>query len=1130
MACILLTAKMFSQRPSIKLKMLFWLVLFCVFSVDLQAQTGCRNVIRNGTFSGSFIQNATPNEAWLPATGAWALNTTTGIAVNNLNGVTNSAMTQNIGGISLTPVAGIVSLYFDLWAGNSGDTNGASTATLTVSLGGTIYATFTNPTGAGAVTTTLSNGATISGFTSGVVPTTFRLVSSQIRIDIPWTQTASNNVAALSFAATTPAAGDDWGVDNIYIGANCIDSDQDFVVDVVDIDDDNDGIRDVDEGVTSCSPNITPNQTTSITEGATVNNTNTTISNNYRIVGSTATQANQTVARVSLSARTGATTNDIGIDLTTNGSVQFTNNAGSAAGQFVEVTYEFNKPIDAVLTWQAGNTFDDVEDYSVEYDAGVTSAIYTAGGTANLNVTQIPGKISLNSTVDIASASNLWNIDLKNVTRLVIRRSDTGTGGAIGGITITPATFCDRDTDGDLIPDHLDVDADQDGCYDAREGGSTQALSSSGTIGGTYGANGLSSLVETNDTVAAGINYAIAQTAGINNFMQASVFTSCLTAGSDSDGDLVSDRYDMDDDNDGILDSDENACAVLANRITGNFSGSGPFTGSTLDGVNVTATVTNAANTSVTNSAGTFANEPTFWSEAVNNLSSFQTLFNWDTTAEGYIANIDQANDDKGSATITFTFSQPVYNPIIHLDRIGGLSGVIPNSAVFTVTTPGATLKKLAGTSNLYVTPTTFRRVTEMNVNPLITGVAASEASALPENGTAAGSLLVEGVYSSLTFDWTGKGAEGSGGDGIEFIFSLCRALDSDGDTIANLLDLDSDNDGCSDSNEYYNNAASAASGQQFGQLGGAVAPVLADGRVNLSAATYTGSYANVTNNAVSTVCTANIAITKTASSSTPNVGSNVTFTLTATNAGPSDATGVSVTDVLPSGYTFVSASTAAGTYTIGTGIWDIGTLANGSNATLSIIATVNASGSYTNSASIAANEADPTPGDNTSNVTPTPINIIVAVTETTPAVNGLPGGTTTALTSNDTLNGSPVVVGTAAGNVQITSSTVPVGSGLVVNADGTVTVPANTPSGNYSVSYTICEVNNPLNCSTISSTVVVSAPAIVAVTETTPAVNGLPGGTTTALTSNDTLNGSPVVVGTAAGNVQITSSTVPVG
>ena len=154
--------------------------------------------------------------------------------------------------------------------------------------------------------------------------------------------------------------------------------------------------------------------------------------------------------------------------------------------------------------------------------------------------------------------------------------------------------------------------------------------------------------------------------------------------------------------------------------------------------------------------------------------------------------------------------------------------------------------------------------------------------------------------------------------------------------------------------------------------------------------------------------------------------------------------------------------------------------------------------------------------------------NQICAITETTTPVNGLPGGTTTALTANDTLNGAPVTVGTAAGNVQITSSTVP--SGWTMNADGTVTIPANTPAGTYSVTYTICEVNNPTNCDTVTSNVVVSAPVIDAIADTTAAVNGLPGGTTTALTANDTLNGAPVTVGTAAGNVQITSSTVPSG
>jgi uncharacterized repeat protein (TIGR01451 family) len=63
--------------------------------------------------------------------------------------------------------------------------------------------------------------------------------------------------------------------------------------------------------------------------------------------------------------------------------------------------------------------------------------------------------------------------------------------------------------------------------------------------------------------------------------------------------------------------------------------------------------------------------------------------------------------------------------------------------------------------------------------------------------------------------------------------------------------------------------------------------------------------------------------------------GSNVIFTLTANNAGPSTATTVSVGDVLPAGYTYVSNTTSAGTFNSSTGAWTIGTLTNGSTATL---------------------------------------------------------------------------------------------------------------------------------------------------------------------------------------------------
>ncbi|MDI9311081.1 MAG: gliding motility-associated C-terminal domain-containing protein, partial [Limnohabitans sp.] len=156
----------------------------------------------------------------------------------------------------------------------------------------------------------------------------------------------------------------------------------------------------------------------------------------------------------------------------------------------------------------------------------------------------------------------------------------------------------------------------------------------------------------------------------------------------------------------------------------------------------------------------------------------------------------------------------------------------------------------------------------------------------------------------------------------------------------------------------------------------------------------------------------------------------------------------------------------------------------------------------------------------------------IIAVNDTTAPVNGLTGGTiTTPITANDTLNGAPVVVGTAPGNVQITSYNVPSGSGIVVNPNGTVFVPANTPAGTYPVTYTICEVTNPTNCSTATTNVVVNAPSIVAVADTSGPVNGLTGGTTTTpVTVNDTLNGNPVVLGTAPGNVQITSSSLPSG
>jgi len=153
---------------------------------------------------------------------------------------------------------------------------------------------------------------------------------------------------------------------------------------------------------------------------------------------------------------------------------------------------------------------------------------------------------------------------------------------------------------------------------------------------------------------------------------------------------------------------------------------------------------------------------------------------------------------------------------------------------------------------------------------------------------------------------------------------------------------------------------------------------------------------------------------------------------------------------------------------------------------------------------------------------------VIDAVTETTTEINGNIGGTTTSLVNNDTLNGSPVVIGTNPGEVTLTGIKFP--TGLTLNADGTVIVAANTSAGNYNVEYSICEVTNTTNCDAVISVVVVGKPAIDAVTETTTEINGNIGGTTTSLINNDTLNGSPVVIGTNPGEVTLTGIKVPTG
>src|SRR5207237_122900 len=101
--------------------------------------------------------------------------------------------------------------------------------------------------------------------------------------------------------------------------------------------------------------------------------------------------------------------------------------------------------------------------------------------------------------------------------------------------------------------------------------------------------------------------------------------------------------------------------------------------------------------------------------------------------------------------------------------------------------------------------------------------------------------------------------------------------------------------------------------------------------------------------------------LSKAVSSAAPNVGDTITYTVTLANNGPNSASTVQVTDALPAGLTFLTATPSQGTYSSGTGLWTVGTLASAASATLTLTAKVVSPGAQTNSATVShADQYDP--------------------------------------------------------------------------------------------------------------------------------------------------------------------------
>jgi hypothetical protein len=257
-----------------------------------------------------------------------------------------------------------------------------------------------------------------------------------------------------------------------------------------------------------------------------------------------------------------------------------------------------------------------------------------------------------------------------------------------------------------------------------------------------------------------------------------SVVSTTVTAALDTDGDGISNAVGTDDDGDGIVDSVDGYAAATSG--TWSFTGSGVNTVGTYNfGNGIIATATHTGNGTAFTNGNLNPLGVGFWSSPVGaGSTSIQAAFNW-------------------GDTVTFTFEDTngneafVLDPRVHMDRLGGTSAGILNSAI--VTLQNEVWAQVPGSGTPHFTVTSTTAFDGDNGDPTL-AIFGAESGISEDESTAAGSVEVNAAVSQIDLSF-GAGASGTN-DGIEFVLDLSDNLDTDGDGILNATDIDSDNDG----------------------------------------------------------------------------------------------------------------------------------------------------------------------------------------------------------------------------------------------------------------------------------------------------------------------------------------------
>lgn len=196
-------------------------------------------------------------------------------------------------------------------------------------------------------------------------------------------------------------------------------------------------------------------------------------------------------------------------------------------------------------------------------------------------------------------------------------------------------------------------------------------------------------------------------------------------------------------------------------------------------------------------------------------------------------------------------------------------------------------------------------------------------------------------------------------------------------------------------------------------------------------------------------------------STGTNTTGSNTTYTATVKNAGSAAATNVSFTGVIPSSTIATSVATSQGTCSFGATVsCNLGGLANGASATITVVVTLNTAGSTTFSGQVSGSETDNNVSDNqassTATVTGSTYNPLPTISSLTPAAVQAGSTDTTIAIAGTNFNSSTIAylngkaLTTSVSSTNLLSAVVP-SANLTALGWSPITVATPAPGGGSS-------------------------------------------------------------------------------